>query len=228
MIPKHRTYKLVVGNPHNSDQRLLGFFSGEYSASLALTGVKVGHPNWKEEHKPLTVKHTDPEEIHSPVDTDYAHYNRALIPDDEWKKVMESGSSAEICSHFLTCGGSTYYNLSKMISKEWTVIDIGCGYNAQSYLFQEHARHIGVAPKHGTRNLHCELFKAPNTELYEMSGQDFIKDVLPTLNLDMRAVFAIVNYMPDDDCAELVRKTFKNLWIYYPYTKREYVWKPTE
>lgn len=216
MIPKNKTYKIVVGNPHNSDQRLLGFFSGKYSANKALNGVKVEHPNWIAEHRSITVKNTDPEQIICPVATDYAHYNRALIPDDEWKRVIESDACAEINSDFMVCGGSTYYNLSKMINKKWTVIDIGCGYNAQSYLFQEHAKYIGVNPNN-SKIFHCELFKAPNTELYEMSGQDFIKDVLPTLNLDMKAVFAIVNYMPNDECAELVRKTFKNLWVYYPY-----------
>lgn len=217
-IPKERQYKLVVGNCRNTDQELVGFYPNHDEANKALCELKVKPYEWlKGRTDFLCVNPTDPEKIFCPRDTDYQHYNRALIPDEEWGRVLSSDASAEIWCNCMTCGAGTYYNLSKMIDKDCVVIDIGCAYNPQSYLFQDHAGYIGVDLQTRLEGYHFAYFKAPGSELYNMTGQTFIRDVLPTLDLELNAVFAIVNYMPDDECAELVRKTFKNLWVYYPY-----------
>ena len=129
---------------------------------------------------------------------------------------MKSDASAEIQASSCMCGGATYYYLSKMISKSWTVIDIGCAYNPQSYLFQEHARHIAIEPLWLDKDFHFEYFKAPNTELLFMTGQEFIQNELPKLNLNLSKTFCIVNYVPSNEVYQMARETFKNLWCYYP------------
>ncbi len=224
-IPKEKAYKVVVSDRYNTDQRLVGFYPSMEEAERrkkAVPKLKVEYGGWINDRN-VFVKHTDPEMILRPVPTDYDHYNYALIPDEEWERVMASDASAEISCSNMTCGAGFYYNLSKMISRKWTVIDIGCGYNAQSYLFQGHARHIAVNPKldYSDFHIHLEHFQAPNTEFYEVDGQTFISKILPGLNLDLKAVFCIVNYVPDEECVQRARETFKNLWVYYPYTHIE-------
>ena len=104
------------------------------------------------------------------------HYVCSLIPDTEWARVvLHSDAGAEIQANSLMCGGMTYYNLSRMIPKDWTVIDIGASYGAQSYLFQNHAKYIAVEPSWVSEDFHFEYFKAPNTELLFMTGQEFIE-----------------------------------------------------
>jgi hypothetical protein len=129
---------------------------------------------------------------------------------------MKSDASAEITSDNIMCGGATYYYLSRMIPKDWTVIDFGCAYNPQSYLFQNHKRHIAIEPKWLDKDFLFEYFQAPNTELLFMTGQEFIENELPKLGLDLDKTFDIVNYVPSGACNLMVRETFKNIWAYYP------------
>ena len=90
-------------------------------------------------------------------------------------------------------------------------------YGAQSYLFQSHSKYIAVEPfKNDNDGWHFENFKANGTERYEMTAGEFIKEMLPKLKLDLNRTFAIVNYVPNDSCSQLVRETFKNVWAYYP------------
>lgn len=39
---------------------------------------------------------------------------------------------------------------------------------------------------------------------------------------DLDETFAICSYVPDDEAQELVRKTFKNLFVYYPSNKKQF------
>lgn len=219
-IPKEKLYKVVINDSNNPDQYLLGFYPSEYEAKENIPKLRAKYASMVKD-RDLIIKHTNPEMILGPVATDYEQYNCALIPDEEWKRVMASDASAEICCDNMTCGAGFYYNLSKMIDKKWTVIDIGCGYNAQSYLFQDHARYIAVNPKEDCPDFHFEHFQASNTEFYGTDGQTFIRDILPKLNLDLSAVFCIMNFVPDEDCVNQARATFKNLWVYYPYTPKK-------
>ncbi len=205
-IPKTRRLKIVRRNKFNNDECLLGFYPDEESATRELPFLNGD----------CIVKPTNPELIIRPVETDYSHLVSALIPDEEMSRVMASDASAEITHDCITCGSRTYYELARMIDKSWTVIDIGCSYNTQSYLFQDHAGYIGVNPNMDIEGFHFERFQAPGTQFYEMSGQRFIKEVLPTIGLDLDCVFAICHFVPDKDCTELVRKTFKNVFTYYP------------
>ena len=211
-------FKVVKDDPHNDDQYLLGFYETEQDARNDMREMPSIYPSWIRTPQELVVKRVHPEMILCPVATDYSHYCRSLIPSDEWKRVMKSDASAEISANNMMCGfgGRTYYNLSKMIPKDWTVIDIGCAYNPQSYFFMYHKRHIAVEMPYCDSDFHFEFFKAPNTELMFKSGQEFIKDVLPTLDLDLEKTFAICNYVPSNECCEMVRKTFKNCFCYYP------------
>lgn len=217
METKQKTWKLVLQDYHNDDQYLLGVYPSETDAKLAIPYVKQQHKEWIGNREPI-IKRVNPEMILNPVATDYSHYIGSLIPDDEWKRVMKSGASAEIDINNCCCGfgGRTYYNLSKMIPKDWTIIDFGCAYNPQSYLFTQHARHIAIEPPQGDSDFHFEFFKAPNTELLFMTGQDFLDNELHKYDLDLNKTFAIVNYVPSGVCNLRVRETFHNLWCYYP------------
>jgi hypothetical protein len=218
MKTKQKNWKLVVQDYHNDDQYLLGFYPSETDAKLAIPFVKQRYKEWIGNREPI-VKRVNPEMILNPVCTDYMHYVMSLIPDNEMKRVMMSDASAEICTDDLMCGGATYYYLSRMIPKDWTVIDVGASYGAQSYLFKDHARYIAVEPFRSSDDWHFEDFKADGTERYQMTAGKFIKDVLPTLNLDLKKTFAIANYTPSwfgEDPIKLVRTNFLNVWTYYP------------
>ena len=211
-----RNFKLVKQDEHNEDQYLLGFYKTEFEAHRACPSFPAKYPSWIKSTKQLMVKRVNPDMILNPVATDYEHYLRSLIPDKEWERVIKSDASAEIDCNNMTCGRGTYYMLSKMIPKDWTVIDFGCAYNAQSYFFQNHARHIAIEPEWKNTDFHFEYFIAPRTEIMFTTGQDFINDLLPNMNLNIDKTFAIVNYVPSGACNLLVRQTFKNVFTFYP------------
>ena len=218
METKQKTWKLVFQDYNNDDQYLLGFYPSETDAKLVITYFKQRYKELIGNREPI-VKRVNPEMILNPVCTDYMHYVRSLIPDKEMKRVIDSDASAEICANDLMCGGATYYYLSRMIPKGWYVIDIGASYGAQSYLFKDHARYIAVEPSESSDDWHFENFKADGTERYEMTAGEFIKDVLPTLDLDLQKTFAICNYVPEwfgENPMELVKQTFNNCYVYYP------------
>jgi len=218
METKQKNWKLVLQDYWNDDQYLLGFFPSETDAKLAIPKLKKQYKDWIGNREPI-VKRVNPEMILNPVCTDYMHYVCSLIPSNEWQRVMKSDASAEITSDSIMCGGATYYYLSRMIPKEWTVIDVGASYGAQSYLFKDHARYIAVEPFRSSDDWHFEDFKADGTERYQTTAGKFIKDVLPTLNLDLGKTFAICNYVPEwfgENPMELVRQTFHNCYVYYP------------
>lgn len=213
---KDKSWKIVKQDTYNSDQYLIGFFNSEQHAKDNIWYILRKYGNWIKSKDELVIKRVDPEMILNPVTTDYMHYAWSLIPKEETKRVMASDASAEIDANNLMCGGATYYNLSKMIDKSWTVIDIGCAYNPQSYFFQNHARHIAIEPVWKDSHFRFEYFKAPNTELLFMDGQDFINETLPTLNLNLDKTFCIVNYVPSGGVNLLARMTFKNIFCFYP------------
>jgi hypothetical protein len=213
---KDKSWKLVKQDPNNADQYLLGYFNSEQHAKDNIPFMMQKYGNWIKNKESIVVKRVNPEMILNPVVTDYMHYVWSLIPKDDKERVMRSDASAEIDANNHMCGGATYYNLSKMIPKDWTVIDIGCAYNPQSYLFQNHARHIAVEPEWLDSDFCFEHFKAQNTELLFMTGQAFIKKELPKLNLDLSKTFCILNFVPSDEVNVLVRQSFRNLYVFYP------------
>lgn len=131
-----------------------------------------------------------------------------LLPKDQIERVLNQ----EMCDIDLEFLGFTdiYYHLSQIIPKHFTVVDLGCAYNAQCFYFTDHKKYIAVDV---TMN---EVFKSDNCILVNRSIQAFIKFNNGRLNLD--ETFAICSYVPPwyNDNTKLVRETFKNCFVYYP------------
>lgn len=145
-------------------------------------------------------------------------YLLSVIPKVEIERVFSSDTRAEICGDFLGFV-NTYFHLSKIIPKDFIIIDIGCGYNAQSYLFNEFQRVYAVNPLNEISGFHFEYFCAPNCTLFDMTAGEFIEQELPKLNLDLKKCFAICNYVPNwhnEKPMKLVAKTFPNHYVFYP------------
>jgi len=99
----------------------------------------------------------------------------------------------------------TYYYLSLLIPKHYTVIDLGCCCALQSYYFINHKQYIGVDSSTNKR------LKLTNTEHLYCSIKFY-------LNLwdkkDTDEIFAICSYVPID--TKEIREKFKNVYTYYP------------
>ena len=110
-----------------------------------------------------------------------------------------------------------YKNLSEIIPKHFTIIDLGCAYNPQCFFFTGHKKYIAVDVSD------CAKFKSDNCIIYEMTIGEFIKNNLCSLNLDFDETFAICSYVPFwyKDNSDIVRSAFKNLFVFYPSNKSE-------
>ena len=58
-------------------------------------------------------------------------------------------------------------------------------------------------------------FHTDNSEMYIMSGQKFIREVLPAMELDHDHVIAICSYVPDEELQRQVAETFKYNYVQY-------------
>lgn len=145
-----------------------------------------------------------------------------LIPKKKLDYLFEhSDASLELDFTFLGFE-DIYKDVLNFASKGKTIIDLGCGYAAQSYYFQDHRKYIGVdACGDNDSVIHTE-----NSEFYFTSIQVFIKDVLPTLGIDPRDTFAVCSYVPDEAARRLVTETFPYCRVYYPGSIS--VWKLPE
>lgn len=138
-----------------------------------------------------------------------------LIPEEEKNRVFKQ-EMCEICSDFIGFI-DTYYELSKLIPKDWAIIDFGCGYNPQCYYFSEHKEYIAVQPIDDCTP--TELFQSDNCTIYRMTSGQFIKKIMPKLKLNISKVFAIANYVPKwygESTVNLVLRNFKNVYTFYP------------
>ena len=135
---------------------------------------------------------------------------RPLIPDDEFMTVMTQ-DMCELEPDFLGFV-DIYKPLSELIPKGKTVIDFGCYLAAQSYFFAEHKCYIGVDV------VDMKRFTPPNAVHYISSIQNFIANEVPKLFQEHGEghYCAICSYVPDFKATELVRKTFLNVFCYYP------------
>ena len=99
-------------------------------------------------------------------------YNKILekIPKEQCEAVFNQ-KNCDIDPEFLGFL-DVYENLSKIIPKHFTIVDLGCAYNAQSFYFTEHKKYISVDVSD------CVKFKAENCDVYQKSIQDFIADNL--------------------------------------------------
>lgn len=131
-----------------------------------------------------------------------------LMPQDQLARVLES-DMCDIAPEFL---GFTevYMRLAEIIPKHWTIVDLGCAYAPQAWLFKDHKAYIGV-------NISgVERFRAPNTIHHTMTIREFIEKHLA--DFDQETTFAICSYVPPwhDDNMKLAREAFKNVFTYYP------------
>lgn len=136
------------------------------------------------------------------------------LPQDQVDRVF-AGEVVDICPEFLGFVG-VYKYLSVMIPYHFTVVDLGCGFNPQSFYFTQHKRFVAVDnfPR-------AERFKSPNCDFYQMSIEDFIRKHLADFCLE--ETFAICSFVPPwgADNMELVRNNFKNVYTYYPHERGE-------
>lgn len=132
-----------------------------------------------------------------------------VIPQDQLDRISVIGS-ADMDKEFL---GFTeaYKALAAVIPKGYTVLDLGCGYAAQCFYFRDHAGYIGVDLDETDRRFHAE-----NTTHVMATIQDFIRNRLTDFVSDLHRVFAICNYVPDENAQRMVRGTFPNLFVFYP------------
>ena len=142
------------------------------------------------------------------VRTDEADPALHLIPDDQLDRVM----GQHICDIDPSFLGFTeiYFALASIIPKHWTVVDLGCAYSPQAFIFKDHKSYVGV-------DLYAkERFSAPNTIHFEMPIEAFISE--HGQNFDMDTTFAICSYVPPwhGDNMGMVRRHFKNVFTYYP------------
>lgn len=103
-----------------------------------------------------------------------------------------------------------YESLSKIIPKHFTIVDLGCAYNPQCFYFKDHKKIISVDCSDVIK------FESENCVIFNKKISDFIKEDIA--DLDLNTTFAICSYVPPwyDDNIDLVKRTFKNVFTYYP------------
>lgn len=129
---------------------------------------------------------------------------KSLAPEEQkriysWEYCETAG---DFCG-FLHC----YKDLTELLPKDFTIIDIGACQAIQGAYFRDFAGYIAVdAAVPVEVMLHEE-----GIQHYFMSGQDFIRNVLPQLQkdgLDIRKAFCICSYVPDEELREEIKKVF--------------------
>lgn len=132
-----------------------------------------------------------------------------IIPIAEWERVSKE---AEIYPEF-SCFADTYYHLSQVIPKDYSVIDFGAAYNAQAYFFTKHKKYMAVNPYSAAGD--NGMFCPENCEIYRMTTGEFLKKV----DYPKNKVFAICNFVPNwygEDSINIVHKNFRNVYTFYP------------
>lgn len=133
-----------------------------------------------------------------------------IIPRKEIDRVFRDSPTASAEMNYTFMGFEEIYKAAaSFIPKDFVVIDIGCAYAPQAYYFVNHNVYIGV-----DINLPEIRFETHNSEFLKMSAQDFCR--VATDMFDMKKVFAICSYVPDEKARKIVRETFPNCLVYYP------------
>ena len=138
-------------------------------------------------------------------------YLLSVIPKEEIEK--RAGTLCEFSPEFVGFV-DIYYYLSKVIPKDYTIIDFGAGHNPQSYFFTEHKKYIAVNPFSGIKE-DDGMFCPSNCDIYRMTTGEFLN----TIDYPKEKVFAICNYVPNwhgDDSIKLVHEHFRNVYTFYP------------
>ncbi|HDZ38633.1 MAG TPA: hypothetical protein ENH62_10160 [Marinobacter sp.] len=141
----------------------------------------------------------------------FEHINGELlscIPEDQFERVMSS-NLCDIDPEFLGFV-DIYKHLSEIIPLDFTVVDLGCAYAPQAFLFEHHRAYIGVDISD------CQRFKAKNSTHHQMPIIEFLGKHGSCLRKE--TTFAICSYVPPwhDDNMKLVREFFINVFTFYP------------
>lgn len=121
---------------------------------------------------------------------------------DDLRKVIDKDNGSNFDASFLGFM-DIYEHLSKIIPKDWTIVDLGCCAMFQSYYFRNHKRYVGVDV--------CDNQFLPikNTTFY----RDKIDDFLGWFRVENKT-FAICSYVPIN--YDKAKSKFNNLFIFYP------------
>lgn len=162
--------------------------------------------------KTRAVKQGDPAWPCALLDHDPAHERelialvRARAGEEQFHRVLGQ-PRCELDGCFL--GFLEVYDAAaRCIPRDFTVLDLGCAYAAQCWLFDGHARYVGVGPVGDAR------FSAPNTEHVVATIQEFT-----ARNAELCArgdVAAVCSYVPDFAATELAARTFAHCLVVYP------------
>lgn len=134
------------------------------------------------------------------------------IPKDEYKNIMTQ-YECELDDSFLGFI-DVYSSVLNFVPKHFTIIDLGCNLAAQSYLFKDYQKYIGVD------SCNLKRFKSDNAEHFYCSIEDFINNHIK--DLDLKNTFAICSYVPDEKAIKMARNAFVNILVYYPSSPTEY------
>lgn len=136
----------------------------------------------------------------------------SLLPGEQQEKVFNQ-NLVDIGPEFLGFM-NVYKALSLIIPRHFTVIDLGCAYNPQCFLFKDHRQYIAV-----DEDKKIKRFQSSNCKLYPMLISEFIEKHLQDFYLP--ETFAICSFVPPwhDDNMKLVRDNFVNVFTYYPSKK---------
>jgi hypothetical protein len=134
----------------------------------------------------------------------------AKLPADQLERVL-AADMCDIDESFLGFVG-IYERLAQIIPNHWTVIDLGCAYAPQALFFERHKKYIGV----DVMTPIASRFSGSNSIHLEMTIGDFIENRLA--EFDQNTTFAVCSYVPPwhGDNSDLARKSFKNVFTYYP------------
>lgn len=102
-----------------------------------------------------------------------------------------------------------YESLSKLIPKDWTIVDLGCSSGFQAEYFKTHKKYIGIIVDDRLK------YQTSNAEYHTMRIKDFLESE-NFKDLDLSKTFAICNYVPCEIEVEMARIKFKNIFVYYP------------
>lgn len=136
-------------------------------------------------------------------------FKNLLKYDKEMVKHVFDTDNCDIDSSFLGFV-DTYYYLSKIIPRRYTVIDFGCAYSPQAYYFRKHKKYFGIDPN--TK----ENFNFENTTFLQMTIESYLESVKHPFFDEFfeKDCFAIANNVPSIE-VNLIKNKFKNLYIFY-------------
>ena len=134
------------------------------------------------------------------------------IPASEVKRLF-SWKQSEVDNEFVAFL-DVYVDMRDAIPKDYAIIDLGCYQAWQANYFKEHARYIGVDSAVPSE----WRLQQGNSEYYECSIQDFIRNSLPELvkeGLDLEHTLAICSYVPDKEARNMVCEAFPFHRVFY-------------